>query len=350
MVGIPDGEVKSLPQELQDALGAVQAPVTTTQKAAWNRYNTYVRWAQSEGLDSRSPVSVFAWLATKRQKCLPETLATYRTQIATIMFALGHITADTRSRMGSIRITGRIRDVIDILNDREERALTTDELVRLLTNTSLSTPSRIRLFVALVVHARAGNEGDLQDLAPHRLTPSNTRPGFWVLHLAGLTKPQKGKSPVQAMQRLDHVVMVRFPPPVNDYLSAAANNHHGAKPLALLDVDRQALQRFGRGVHSLKHTAIRLLSEVLDGCPLADTVGLIAGRHVAPTNSRSARGNYTGRDAQERDLWAKRVPQALSLLSDWLATKIGWDPALTPRMRALFERDLGIQRYGSSVR
>ena len=74
------------------------------------------------------------------------------------------------------------------------------------------------------------------------------------------------------------------------------------------------------------------------------------GRHVAPTNSRSARGNYTGRDAQERDLWAKRVPQALSLLSDWLATKIGWDPALTPRMRALFERDLGIQRYGSSVR
>ena len=77
------------------------------------------------------------------------------------MFALGHITADTRSRIGSTRITGRIRDVIDILNDREERALTTDKLVRLLTNTSLPTLSRIRLFVALVVRARAGNEGDL---------------------------------------------------------------------------------------------------------------------------------------------------------------------------------------------
>ncbi len=344
LVGIATREVNSLHPTLRQALSAVEPPLHTTQHAAWQRYRTFVRWARSKGLDHRSPVTVFAWLATKIETCLPETLSTYRTNIATIMHALGHVSAGTRERMCSIKITGRIRDVIDVLEAREARAITPHDIHRLFSNPSLLMPSRIRLFIAFITHSRAGVRGDLQELQPKRICASTTRPGFWVLYLAGITKPSRKANIKRALQRLDHVVMLRFPPPVNDYLRATLNNSRVQFPLALQEADRQAIAELGKGVHSLKHAAIRSLSEVLDGCPFADTIGLIAGRHSAPTNAPSVRGHYTDRAALERDLWAKRVPHALTLLSDWLATKIGWPPVLTPEERKALQCELGIQR------
>lgn len=329
-----------LSQRERDALRAIRPPQPGRLSQQHKRVLSYVNWCHDVGEDYTTLVAFFAWLGEKAQSCQTDTLSSYRSTVLPVMRAMHWIDEASYNAARCLPLQGTVASAMRALTYRQLKCIPTSLLPTLFNNPTISTHAQVRLFLAFILHARAGDAGDLQKLTADDFYRSRVGTnGFWSFVLAGNTKNSRSAR----LDRLDHLVVVLLPPRVQQYLSAAKNGDYGQHPLQLQQPEQDLLRTQFGGTHAVKHSAIRFLSATLNCAQKADEIGQIAGRHLSATNPRNTRYLYTDLDSAERDLFSRLVPQALSLMACELCEIIQWS-TVGPcgDTRSVFVQDLGI--------
>lgn len=290
-------------------LEIVRPPLSKSPSEKLRVFERFAQFCRDRHLD-QSIRSLFAFLHFHRNDWTTETHDRYKRSILDMFVAKNIVSPALCTVARSIPVRGRARHPTEILSSRDARVID-DSLFE-----ALLKRSPFHGIVLTVLHSRIGLDGDARRVTPDRITPSPLHAHAWRVNLLGITKATSSSSTTSMLERSDHVVTCVYPPAVCKLMAMAASGVFGPRPLAPPD----ELSSYG---HRLKHTATRLLANVLAGSPYAEKIADIAAHHISAVNPRRTRNIYLGMHEIELELVSSGAFLGLSLLAHRLATIVG---------------------------